>query len=334
MPMISRSAWENGALIFKHESVLLDEAVDALNIKPDGVYVDGTLGGAGHAAEIAKRLTSGKLIGIDQDSEAIEAASQRLKEFKDRTIIVRDNYVNIRQILKVSNIERADGILLDIGVSSHQIDDPERGFSYQKDAPLDMRMDKDAQLNAKDVVNTYSKEGLTRIIREYGEERFASNIAKHIVNEREKAPIETTAQLRELIRQAIPAAVRKGSKAFANKTFQAIRIEVNSELDVLKSSVDEMIDLLAPEGRLCIISFHSLEDRIVKNAFRHAEDPCTCPKDLPVCVCEKKSRGKVITKRPVIPSKEECSRNKRATSAKLRVFEKAKDERSEKNNAI
>ncbi|MBR3241088.1 MAG: 16S rRNA (cytosine(1402)-N(4))-methyltransferase RsmH [Parasporobacterium sp.] len=310
-------------MIFKHESVLPEETIKYLNIKPDGIYVDGTLGGAGHAGRVLEHLPNGKLIGIDQDAEALETARERLKPFADRTILVKDNFVNIGRILNQLKIEKVDGILLDIGVSSYQIDNPDRGFSYREDAPLDMRMDRDRLLTAKDVVNTYRKEDLTRIIREYGEEGFAANIAKHIVNEREKQPIETTGQLQSIIEKAIPAKVRKGKKGFAKKTFQAIRIEVNSELDVLKDSIDTMIDLLNPGGRLCIITFHSLEDRIVKNAFRRNEEPCTCPPDFPVCVCGKVPKGHVLTKRPVIPSQEECSRNKRATSAKLRVFEKA-----------
>ena len=319
----SQSTWENGALIFKHESVLPEETIKYLNIKPDGIYVDGTLGGAGHAGRVLEHLPNGKLIGIDQDAEALETARERLKPFADRTILVKDNFVNIGRILNQLKIEKVDGILLDIGVSSYQIDNPDRGFSYREDAPLDMRMDRDRLLTAKDVVNTYSKEDLQRIIREYGEEPFASNIAKHIVNEREKRPIETTGELAAIIEQAIPAKVRKGKAGFAKKTFQAIRIEVNSELDVLKDSIDTMIDLLNPGGRLCIITFHSLEDRIVKNAFRRNQEPCTSPPDFPVCVCGKVPKGHVLTKRPVIPSQEECSRNKRATSAKLRVFEKA-----------
>ena len=321
--MTSQSAWENGDLIFKHESVLPEETIEYLNIKPDGIYVDGTLGGAGHSYRILEKLTDGKLIGIDQDADAIAEAKRRLNPFGDRAILVKDNFVNTAAILKQLNIDKVDGILLDIGVSSYQIDNPDRGFSYKEDAPLDMRMDQDRLLSAKEVVNTYSKEDLTRILREYGEESFAANIAKHIVNEREKKEIETTGELADIVEAAIPAKVRKGKKGFAKKTFQAIRIEVNSELDVLEDSIDTMIDLLNPGGRLCIITFHSLEDRIVKNAFRRNQEPCTCPRDFPICVCGKVSKGHVLTKRPVIPSKEECSSNKRATSAKLRVFEKA-----------
>ena len=307
---------------FKHESVLLKEVLDNLNIKPDGIYVDGTLGGGGHSFKIVQRLRDGRLIGIDQDADAIEAASGRLKIFSDKVTIVNDNYVNIRRILEDLGIEKVDGILLDIGVSSYQIDNPERGFSYMEDAPLDMRMNKSQELSARDVVNGYSKEELARIIRDYGEDGFANNIAKHIVEEREKAPIETTGRLAEIVEQAVPASVRKGQRGYARKTFQAIRIEVNSELDVLSSSIDEMIDLLNPGGRLAIITFHSLEDRIVKNAFKAAENPCTCPPSFPVCVCGAVPKGKIITKKPIVPTEEECERNKRAASAKLRVFEK------------
>ncbi len=316
-------------MIFKHESVLPEETIEYLNIKPDGIYVDGTLGGGGHSYRILEKLENGKLIGIDQDEEALEAAGQRLAPFREKAILVKDNYVNIQNVLRQLNIDKVDGILLDIGVSSYQIDNPDRGFSYKDDAPLDMRMDRARSLSAKEVVNTYSREELARIIRDYGEDNFAANIAKHIVNEREKAPIETTGQLAKIVEQAIPAKVRKGKKGFAKKTFQAIRIEVNSELDVLRDSIDTMIDLLNPGGRLCIITFHSLEDRIVKNAFRRNQEPCTCPRDFPVCVCGKVSKGHVLTKRPVIPTSEECSSNKRATSAKLRVFEKAEDEKHE-----
>ncbi|MBR2696900.1 MAG: 16S rRNA (cytosine(1402)-N(4))-methyltransferase RsmH [Parasporobacterium sp.] len=310
-------------MIFKHESVLPEETIEYLNIKPDGIYVDGTLGGAGHSFRILEKLSTGKLIGIDQDADAIAEAKRRLSPFGEKVIFVKDNFVNISGILKQLNIEKVDGILLDIGVSSYQIDNPDRGFSYKEDAPLDMRMDRDRLVSAKEVVNTYSKEDLTRILREYGEENFAANIAKHIVNEREKKEIETTGELLDIVEAAIPAKVRKGKKGFAKKTFQAIRIEVNSELDVLTDSIDTMIDLLNPGGRLCIITFHSLEDRIVKNAFRRNQEPCTCPRDFPICVCGKISKGHVLTKRPVIPSEKECSSNKRATSAKLRVFEKA-----------
>lgn len=310
-------------MTFNHESVLPEETIAYLNIKPDGIYVDGTLGGAGHSLRILEKLKDGKLIGIDQDADALQEAERKLSPFGDRAVLVKDNFVNIDNVLKQLHIEQVDGILLDIGVSSYQIDNPERGFSYRENAPLDMRMDRERSLSAKEVVNTYSREELAKIIRDYGEESFASNIAKHIVKEREKKEIGTTGELAAIIEQAIPAKVRKGKKGFAKKTFQAIRIEVNQELSVLENSIDRMIDLLKPGGRLCIITFHSLEDRIVKNAFRRNQEPCTCPRDFPVCVCGKVSKGHVLTKRPVIPSQEECSRNKRATSAKLRVFEKA-----------
>ena len=312
---------------FKHASVLLEESLEGLNIQSDGIYVDGTLGGGGHSLAIVQRLTTGHLIGIDQDAEALAAAAKRLAGFEDKITLVKNNFVNIRAILNELNIESVDGILLDIGVSSYQIDNPERGFSYMEDAPLDMRMDRDKAVTAKDIVNTYSKEDLARILREYGEEKYANNIAKHIVTEREQNEITTTKQLSAIVEGAIPASVRKGKKGFAKKTFQALRIEVNAELDVLEDSIEEMIDLLNPGGRLAIITFHSLEDRIVKNAFRTAEDPCICPPDFPVCTCGRKSRGRVVTKRPVIPSQEECQKNKRASSAKLRVFERGNESR-------
>ena len=320
--MISQNIWESGDLEFKHTSVLLKESVEGLNINPAGTYVDGTMGGGGHSLEIVRRLTTGHLIGIDQDQEALNAAKERLKDYADKVTFVKDNFVNIHSILTDLGIEKVDGILLDIGISSYQIDNPERGFSYKEDGVLDMRMDRDRKITAKEIVNTWSKEGLARIIREYGEENFANNIAKHIVTEREKSEITTTKQLSDIVEAAIPASVRKGKKGFAKKTFQALRIEVNAELDVLKDSISQMIDLLNPGGRLCVITFHSLEDRIVKNEFRTAENPCTCPPEFPVWVCGKKSKGHVLTKRPVIPSKEECQNNKRASSAKLRVFEK------------
>ncbi len=308
---------------FRHESVLLQETIDGLNINPDGIYVDGTLGGGGHSLKIVQKLKGGRLIGIDQDEEAIAAATKRLSIFKDKVTIVKGNFCQTPQILKELGINKVDGILLDIGVSSYQIDNPERGFTYREDAPLDMRMDRERPLSARDVVNSYSKEDLARIIRVYGEDNFASNIAKHIVNAREIKPIETTKELADIIEAAIPAAVRKGQKGFAKKTFQAIRIEVNSELDVLHSSIGEMIDLLNPKGRLAIITFHSLEDRIVKNDFKTAENPCTCPPSFPVCVCGAVPKGRIITKKPILPSEEELEHNKRASSAKLRIFEKA-----------
>ena len=308
---------------FKHESVLISETIQALDIKEDGIYVDGTLGGGGHSFKIVQKLGKGRLIGIDQDREAIEAAERRLKVFSGRCELVNDNYANIKSILKERGIEKVDGILLDLGVSSYQIDNPERGFSYKNDAPLDMRMDQDSPLSASDVVNTYSREELIRIIRDFGEEKFASAIASGIVRQREKAPIETTGQLAEIVSEAIPKSVSKGNIGAAKKTFQAIRIEVNSELSVLENSIAVMIGLLNPKGRLAVITFHSLEDRIVKNAFKAAENPCTCPPDFPVCVCGKVPEGRIITKKPIVPSKEETERNKRSSSAKLRVFEKS-----------
>lgn len=306
---------------FKHEPVLLKETIESLNIRPEGIYVDGTLGGGGHSFRIVQKLSTGKLVGIDQDSDALKAAGERLKIFKDKAEIIKGNFVNTPQLLKSIGIEKVDGILLDIGVSSYQVDNPERGFTYREDAPLDMRMDKDGALTAEDVVNTYSREDLAKIIRDYGEDNFANNIAKHIVNEREKQRISTTRQLADIVDAAIPAA-KKGKGSAAKKTFQALRIEVNSELDVLENAIADLIDLLNPGGRLCIITFHSLEDRIVKQEFRKAENPCTCPPSFPQCVCGAVPKGRIITRKPIIPTDEEIERNKRASSAKLRVFEK------------
>lgn len=309
---------------FKHKSVLLEETIENLNIKPDGIYVDGTLGGGGHSYEIAKRLTAGgRLIGIDQDADAIKAATDRLKEFADRVTIVRNNYCNIADVLDELGIVKVDGIILDLGVSSYQLDTAERGFTYNVDAPLDMRMDQRQQITAKDIVNTYSEFDLYRIIRDYGEDKFAKNIAKHIVMERGKHPIETTGQLNEVIRRAIPMKFQKTSGHPSKRTFQAIRIELNRELDVLRETLDDMIDMLNPGGRICIITFHSLEDRIVKSAFRKNENPCTCPSHFPVCVCGNISKGKVITRKPILPSEEELMYNSRSKSAKLRIFERS-----------
>lgn len=309
---------------FKHKSVLLEETIENLNIKPDGIYVDGTLGGGGHSYEIAKRLTAGgRLIGIDQDADAIKAATERLKEFADRVTIVRNNYCNIADVLDELGIVKVDGIILDLGVSSYQLDTAERGFTYNVDAPLDMRMDQRQQITAKDIVNTYSEFDLYRIIRDYGEDKFAKNIAKHIVMERGKHPIETTGQLNEVIRRAIPMKFQKTSGHPSKRTFQAIRIELNRELDVLRETLDDMIDMLNPGGRICIITFHSLEDRIVKSAFRKNENPCTCPSHFPVCVCGNISKGKVITRKPILPSEEELMYNSRSKSAKLRIFERS-----------
>ena len=308
---------------FKHKSVLLQETIDNLNIRPDGIYVDGTLGGGGHSYEIASRLSSkGRLIGIDQDEAAIAAAGERLKPFADRVTIVRNNYCNMDMVLKDLGIERVDGILLDLGVSSYQLDTAERGFTYKTDAPLDMRMDRRQQMTAKDILNEYNEMELYRIIRDYGEDKFAKNIAKHIVQARQKAPIETTGQLIEVIKAAIPKKVRATGGHPAKKTFQAIRIELNHELDVLKNNLEDMIDLLNDEGRIAIITFHSLEDRIVKNIFRTSERPCICPPEFPVCVCGRVSKGKVITRKPIVPGKEELEENSRSKSAKLRVFER------------
>ena len=309
---------------FQHKSVLLEETIEGLHIRPDGTYVDGTLGGGGHAYEIAKRLgDKGSIIGIDQDAAAIEAAGIRLKDFGEKVTIVRSNYCEMKSQLQKLGIDRVDGIILDLGVSSYQLDTAERGFSYREDAPLDMRMDTRQERTARDIVNDYSEMELYRVIRDYGEDKFAKNIAKHIVAARSKAPIETTGQLSGIIRQSIPMRYQKMSGHPAKRTFQAIRIELNRELDVLKDSLDDMIDLLNPGGRLCIITFHSLEDRIVKSAFRKNEHPCTCPPDFPVCVCGKVSKGKVITRKPILPTKEEQEYNSRSKSAKLRIFERA-----------
>ena len=310
-------------MIFEHKSVLLYETVDSLNIKPDGIYVDGTLGGGGHAFEVASRLgENGRLIGIDQDADAIKAATERLEPFKEKVTIVRSNYRNIREVLTGLGIQKVDGIYLDLGVSSYQLDTAERGFTYRENAPLDMRMDQRNEKTAADIVNDYTEMELFRVIRDYGEDKFAKNIAKHIVRARENGRIETTDQLVELIKAAIPAKMRQEGGHPAKRTFQAIRIELNKELEVLTDSIDTMIDLLNPDGRLSIITFHSLEDRIVKLRFRDNENPCVCPPNLPVCVCGKKSKGKVVTRKPIIPADEEIEENKRSKSSKLRVFER------------
>ena len=309
---------------FNHYSVLLNETIENLNIKPDGIYVDGTLGGGGHAYQVASRLSEkGRLIGIDQDADAIAAAEERLKEFGDKITIIRSNYANMKEELHRIGVEKVDGIVLDLGVSSFQLDTPERGFTYRDEsAPLDMRMDDRQSLTAKDIVNGYSEMELYRIIRDYGEDKFAKNIAKHIVQERAKKPIETTGELTEIIRASIPMKVQVTGGHPAKRTFQAIRIELNKELEVLQNNLDDMIDLLNPGGRICIITFHSLEDRIVKTNFKRNENPCTCPSDFPVCVCGKKSKGKVVTRKPILPSEEELEVNSRSKSAKLRVFER------------
>ncbi len=309
---------------FKHYSVLRDETIEELNIKPDGIYVDGTLGGAGHSIEICKRLSEkGRLIGIDQDSDAIAAASERLKDYMDRVTIVRSNYSDMKNVIHNLGIDKVDGIVLDLGVSSFQLDTPERGFTYRvEDAPLDMRMDDRQALTARDIVNDYSEMELFRIIRDYGEDKFAKNIAKHIVQARANKPIETTGELNEIIKAAIPSKVRATGGHPSKRTYQAIRIELNHELDVLQDNLDDMIDLLNDEGRICIITFHSLEDRIVKSNFKKNENPCTCPSNFPVCVCGNKSKGHVITRKPILPSEKELEENSRSKSAKLRVFEK------------
>lgn len=308
---------------FQHKSILLNECMEGLSIKEDGIYVDGTLGGGGHSFHILERLGErGRLIGIDQDEDAIKAATKRLEAFANKVTIVRDNYEHFQTILFTLSIPKVDGILLDLGVSSYQFDEADRGFSYRFDAPLDMRMDRRQDFTAKDLINNYSEQELYRIIRDYGEDKFARNIAKHIVKEREKKPIETTFELSEIISHAIPMKMRVQGGHPAKKTFQAVRIALNRELEVLEESIEGMIKALNPEGRLCIISFHSLEDRIVKKAFRTAEDPCICPKDFPICTCGRKSLGRVISKKAIIPSDLEMEENPRARSAKLRIFER------------
>ena len=307
---------------FKHISVLLDETIEGLAIKPDGIYVDGRLGGGGHSYHICRNLSKqGRLIGIDQDDAAIAAASERLQEFADRVTIVRSNYCNMKSVLQELGIDKVDGIVLDLGVSSYQLDTVERGFSYKYDTDLDMRMDRRQTLTAKDIVNNYSEKELFRIFRDYGEEQFSQNIAKHIVRNRQEKEIQTTFELNEIIKAAIPAKMRTNGHP-SKRVFQAIRIECNKELDVLRDTMDTMVELLNPGGRLSIITFHSLEDRIVKSAYRKYENPCTCPPEFPVCVCGKKPLGKSVTRKPVLPSKEELEVNSRSKSAKLRVFEK------------
>lgn len=308
---------------FKHVSVLLEETIENLNIKEDGIYVDGTLGGGGHAYEVCKRLgKDGKFIGIDQDEAAILAAGKRLEKFGDKITIVRNNYCNFKQVLKNLGIHKVDGIVLDLGVSSYQLDNVNRGFSYMGDAPLDMRMDQSQSKTAKDIVNTYSEKDLFRIIKDYGEDKFAKNIAKHIVLYRQEKEIQTTEELTNIIRGAIPMRVQKTMGHPAKKTFQAIRIELNRELEVLNETLNDMIEALNEDGRICIITFHSLEDRIVKTIFRKNEDPCTCPPNFPVCICGNVSKGKVISRKPILPTEEEMEQNSRSKSAKLRVFER------------
>ena len=308
---------------FQHKSILLTECMDGLSIKPDGIYVDGTLGGGGHSFHILERLGErGRLIGIDQDEDAIKAATKRLEAYENKVTIVRDNYEHFQTILSTLSIPKVDGILLDLGVSSYQFDEADRGFSYRFDAPLDMRMDRRQDFTAKDLLNSYSEAELYRIIRDYGEDKFAKNIAKHIVKEREKKPIETTFELSEIISHAIPMKMRVQGGHPAKKTFQAVRIALNRELEVLEESIEEMIKALKPKGRLCIITFHSLEDRIVKKAFRTAEDPCICPKDFPICSCGRKSLGTVISRKAICPTALEMEENPRSKSAKLRIFER------------
>ncbi|QQY80531.1 16S rRNA (cytosine1402-N4)-methyltransferase [Keratinibaculum paraultunense] len=307
---------------FEHKPVLLKEAVEGLNIREDGIYVDGTVGGAGHSIEIVNKLTTGKLIGIDQDINALNKAKDVLEDHLDKVILIHDNYVNIENILLNLGIEKVDGVLLDLGVSSHQLDERERGFSYQKDAPLDMRMDNTQKLSAWDVVNTYSERDLERIIWEYGEERWAKRIAQFIIDERRKKSIDTTLQLVEIIKNAIPKKVRMEGHHPAKKTFQAIRIEVNKELEVLKLAIPSINKMLNKGGRLCIITFHSLEDRIVKETFKELNKDCICPPEFPICICDKKRELKIITKKPIIPTEKEIAENPRARSAKLRIGER------------
>ena len=308
---------------FKHKSVLLEETIEGLRVKPDGIYVDGTLGGAGHASEVCRRLSAkGRFIGIDQDQDAIVAASERLAAYKDRVTIIRSNYCYMVNELKNLGIHQVDGIVLDLGVSSYQLDNEERGFTYRVDAPLDMRMDQRQSRTAADIINGYEEKELYRIIRDYGEDKFAKNIAKHIVAARQEKPINTTGELTEIIRRAIPMKIQTAGGHPAKRTFQAVRIELNRELDVLRESLDGMIDILGDGGRICVITFHSLEDRIVKTIFRKNENPCTCPPDFPVCVCGKKPKGKVITRKPILPGEQELEENSRSKSAKLRIFER------------
>lgn len=306
---------------FNHYSVLLEETIENLNIRPDGIYVDGTLGGGGHAYHVCERLNTGRFFGIDQDDAAITAAGERLAVFGDKVTIIRNNYRNIKAALMEYGVDKVDGIVLDLGVSSYQLDTEDRGFSYRFDTDLDMRMDRRQSLTAKDIVNGYSEMELFHIIRDYGEDNFAKNIAKHIVKAREIKEIQTTGELNEIIKAAIPAKMRQNGHP-SKRTFQAIRIECNRELEVLKEALDDLVEMLNPGGRLCIITFHSLEDRIVKTAFKNKEYPCTCPAEFPVCVCGKKPVGKAVTRKPILPSGQELEVNSRSKSAKLRVFEK------------
>lgn len=307
---------------FNHISVLLEECIEGLKIKEDGIYIDGTLGGAGHSKEIVKRLTTGKLIGIDQDTNALDKAREVLKDDLDKVILVHDNFKNIDNILKGLGIEKVDGILLDLGVSSHQLDEGERGFSYNKDARLDMRMNRDQSLSAWDVINTYDVDHIGKIIREYGEENWAKRIAEFIGQERKDSPIDTTEDLVTVIKKAVPSGARRGGPHPAMRTFQAIRIEVNNELGIIKDTILDGANVLNEKGRMCIISFHSLEDRIVKNTFKELFAQCICPPQLPICQCDKEREVEIITRKPIVASKEELEINKRSRSAKLRIIEK------------
>ena len=312
---------------FNHYSVLLNETIEQLHINPGGIYVDGTLGGGGHSLEIAKRLTTGRLIGIDQDEDAIKAASERLKEYKDKVTIVKDNFVNMPRVLEGLGIHKVNGIVLDLGVSSFQLDEKDRGFSYMSDSSLlDMRMDKESDFSAEDIVNDYSYDELVKVLRVYGEERFAVNISKNICKTREIKRITTTGELNEIIDMSIPKKNKTKGGHPSKRTFQALRIEVNKELEVLEKGISSMIEMLEANGRICIITFHSLEDRIVKNIFRENENPCTCPKEFPVCVCGRVSKGEVVTRKPILPSDLELSENSRSRSAKLRCFKRCVNE--------
>lgn len=312
---------------FAHKSIMLEETIESLCIRPDGIYVDGTLGGGGHSFAVASKLDDGgRLIGIDQDGDAIEAATRRLEPYRDRVTIVRSNYAQMKNVLEELSIPKVNGILLDLGVSSYQLDNGERGFTYREDVPLDMRMDLRQSRTARDIVNDYTEMELFHMIRDYGEDKFAKNIAKHIVAARQEQPIETTGQLCDIIRAAIPKKVRATGGHPAKKTFQAIRIELNHELEVLRDHLEEMIDLLDDGGRLCVITFHSLEDRIVKNIFRTCEKPCICPAEFPICTCGRVSKGRVITRKPIVPGAKELEENSRSKSAKLRVFERVVSE--------
>lgn len=313
---------------FHHVSVLLNETIDSLNIRPDGIYVDGTLGGGGHSLEIVKRLSEkGRLIGLDRDENAIQAASERLKGYKDKITFVRSNYDRFPEIMQELGLAGVDGIVLDLGVSSYQLDTSERGFSYREDAPLDMRMDQRQERTAADIVNGSSEKELINILRNYGEERFAPQIARRIVRQREEKPVRTTFELNEIIKESIPVKFRLTGGHPSKRTFQAIRIALNAELESLEKVLPEMIEYLNNRGRLSVITFHSLEDRIVKNIFKTAQDPCTCPPDFPICVCGNRPKGRVVTGKPVLPSEEEIEVNKRSKSAKLRVFERRTEEK-------